>query len=109
MNEKLFAEFCKLGLSAAREPDPHTILNKDCEEVDPLGSPREYAFYFARLCMSDVRGRHVKEWQMMPWLKWQIFRVGYAIQGLFKNKVVKKVLTKEELSERLEQMVKSQP
>lgn len=82
MNRRLFVEFYKIGLETAKDPKSIPMLNKECEEVYGETSPNEYAFYFARLCMDDVKSRGRDEWQKMSWFQWRLYRLGYWISRL---------------------------
>jgi hypothetical protein len=87
MNRHEFADFYILGIDVSSRDNPPTMLNAQCEEVDPVSSPNEYAFYFAKQCIEDVNSRNRNDWGKMPLAKWFLFyRLPSMVADLFKTR-----------------------
>lgn len=91
MNKKLFAHFYEIGISMAVSGKGPNVYNKACEEVAPdPDNAHEYAFYFARQSMLDLKARNLSEWGKMGWLEWRIFRIRYWTNEKFKKLLARK-------------------
>ena len=87
MKRNEFGDFYIMGLEFSRRDNPPTMFNAQSEEVDPEGSPNEYAFYFAKQCIEDVNSRNRKDWAKMSWIKWAIFyRLPTMVKRFFEKK-----------------------